>query len=166
MHDLRAPDGKNAGSWQDLHLAHPPATICKAFRIHGAHILPKPAHFGCMAAISCHEPAFFPSEVPLRMHQSTILPPPDTQERISRASCRCRTAENASRTCAHTQMHRWMRLRRRSRGGVCGHGMEPPAGGDTSCGGNCATRVRMNPFTLTFPRYCTVIGFICYVTNK
>lgn len=26
-------------------------------------------------------------------------------------------------------------------------------------------KTRMNPFTLTFPRYCTVIGFICYVTN-
>ena len=78
-----------------------------------------------MARISCHEPAFFLSEVPLGMHQSTILPSPDTGERISRASCRRRTAENASRTCAHTRMHRWMRLRRRSRGasgprGGCG----------------------------------------------
>lgn len=26
-------------------------------------------------------------------------------------------------------------------------------------------KTRMNPFTPTFPRYCTVIGFICYVTN-
>ena len=201
-----------------------------------------------MARISCHEPAFFLSEVPLGMHQSTILPSPDTGERISRASCRRRTAENASRTCAHTRMHRWMRLRRRSRGasgprggcggrgtaggtargargprgreaasrcgaalarrplsaetagrrhalrqggtaagvrcvraaGGCGrllrrgravgcargHGMEPSAAGNTSCGGNCATRVRMNPFTPTFFRCGTVIKFICYATNK
>ena len=117
MHDLRAPDGKNAGSWQDLHLVYPPATICRAFRIHGAHLLPKPAHFGCMARISCHEPAFFLSEVPLGIHQSTILPSPDTRERISRASCRRRTAENTSRPCAHTWLCRCMRLRRRSRGG-------------------------------------------------
>lgn len=27
------------------------------------------------------------------------------------------------------------------------------------------SKTRMNPFTPTFPRYCTVIGFICYVTN-
>ena len=27
-------------------------------------------------------------------------------------------------------------------------------------------KTRMNPFTPTFPRYCTVIGFICYVTNN
>ena len=26
-------------------------------------------------------------------------------------------------------------------------------------------KTRMNPFTPTFPRCCTVIGFICYVTN-
>lgn len=26
-------------------------------------------------------------------------------------------------------------------------------------------KTRMNPFTPTFPRYCTVIGFVCYVTN-
>lgn len=39
-------------------------------------------------------------------------------------------------------------------------------GGDTSCGGNCATRVRMNPFTPTLFRCGTVIKIICYVTNK
>ena len=216
MHDLRVSDGKREPSWQDLRAVYPPATICRAFWIHGTHILPKPAHFGYMARISCHEPAFFLSEVPLGMHQSTILPSPDTGERISRASCRRRTAENASRTCAHTRMHRWMRQRwmsqretaasghlplsaetagrrhalrqggtaagvrcvraaggcgrllRRGRavGCVRGHGMEPSAAGNTSCGGNCATRVRMNPFTPTFFRCGTVIKIICYVTNK
>lgn len=135
MHDLRASDGKNAGSWQDLHLVYPPATICRAFRIHGAHLLPKPAHFGCMAAICCHEPAFFLSEVPSGIHQSTILPSPDTQERISRASCRCRTAENASRTCAHTRLCRCMRLRRRSRGGRRRRGHAGVAGGRGTAGG-------------------------------
>ena len=256
MHDLRVSDGKREPSWQDLRAVYPPATICRAFWIHGTHILPKPAHFGYMARISCHEPAFFLSEVPLGMHQSTILPSPDTGERISRASCRRRTAENASRTCAHTRMHRWMRLRWRSRGrrrgagprrrsrgrwgarqrwmsrgdggvgaagpwglrnrgwggvgapsvergnrrpqacvaggrcggaaGGCGRllrrcmrlrrmsrrGCARPrdgaagGGGDTSCGGNCATRVRMNPFTPTFFRCGTVIKIICYATNK
>ena len=204
MHDLRVSDGKREPSWQDLRAVYPPATICRAFWIHGTHILPKPAHFGYMARISCHEPAFFLSEVPLGMHQSTILPSPDTGERISRASCRRRTAENASRTCAHTRMHRWMRLRWRSRGrrrgagprrrsrgrwgarqrwmsrgGTAasgrdggrrllarGHGMEPSAAGNTSCGGNCAARALMNPFTPTFFRCGTVIKIICYATNK
>ena len=124
MHDLRVSDGKNASSWQDLHLVYPPATICKAFRIHGAHILPKLAKtssFWMHGGDILPRAGVFPSEVPLRMHQSTILPSPDTQERISRASCRCRTAENASRTCAHTRLCRCMRLRRRSRARTVGH---------------------------------------------
>ena len=50
--------------------------------------------------------------------------------------------------------------------GMRSNGMKPPAGGDTSCGGNCATRVRMNPFTPTFFRCGTVIKIICYATNK
>ena len=193
MHDLRVSDGKREPSWQDLRAVYPPATICRAFWIHGTHILPKPAHFGYMARISCHEPAFFLSEVPLGMHQSTILPSPDTGERISRASCRRRTAENASRTCAHTRMHRWMRLRWRSRGGDGGVGAAGPwglrnrgwggvgapsvergnrrpqacaAAGRDGGRGPSATRVRMNPFTPTFFRCGTVIKIICYATNK
>ena len=134
MHDLRVSDGKREPSWQDLRAVYPPATICGAFWIHGTHILPKPAHFGYMARISCHEPAFFLSEVPLGMHQSTILPSPDTGERISRASCRRRTAENASRTCAHTRMHRWMRLRWRSRGGTAASGRRGRGGCGTAGG--------------------------------
>ena len=36
--------------------------------------MPKPAHFGCMAAISCRERAFFLSGAPSGMHQGDILP--------------------------------------------------------------------------------------------
>lgn len=49
-------------------------SFCGAFRMHSAHILPKPAHFEYMAAISCHEGAFLPSEAPSGMHQGDILP--------------------------------------------------------------------------------------------
>ena len=45
---------KSASSWQDLRAVYPPTAICGAFRIHGAHILPKPARF--------------------RMHGARILP--------------------------------------------------------------------------------------------
>ena len=45
------------------------------------------------------------------------------------------------------------------------YGMRPSAAGNTGCGAKCAARALMNPFTPTFPRYCTVIGFVCYVTN-
>ena len=45
---------KRAPSWQDLRAVYPPTAICGAFRMHGAHILPKPARF--------------------RMHGARILP--------------------------------------------------------------------------------------------
>ena len=45
---------KSAPSWQDPRAVHPPTAICGAFRMHGAHILPKPARF--------------------RMHGARILP--------------------------------------------------------------------------------------------
>ena len=49
---------KAAPSWQDLRAVRSRKAVCRAFQMHGAHILPKPAHFGCMAAISCRERAF------------------------------------------------------------------------------------------------------------
>lgn len=42
--------------------------------MHGEQILPKLAHFGCIAAISCHEGVFLPLGVLLGMHQGDILP--------------------------------------------------------------------------------------------
>ena len=50
---------KRAPSWQDLRAVYPPTAICGAFRMHGAHILPKPARFGCMERESCHEAPLF-----------------------------------------------------------------------------------------------------------
>ena len=75
------------------------AYLAKAssFRMHGAHILPKPAHFGCMARESCHELAIFPSETAFGMHGAQNLPWIAARERISRAFCHRRTPGNASR---------------------------------------------------------------------
>lgn len=36
---------KRSPSWQDLRAVYSRKAICRAFRIHGARILPKPAHF-------------------------------------------------------------------------------------------------------------------------
>ena len=74
---------KRAPSWQDLRAVCPPTAICGAFRMHGAHILPKPAHFEYTAAIYCHEGVLFPSEAFFGMHRGKILPSSDTRERIT-----------------------------------------------------------------------------------
>lgn len=88
---------KGVPSWQDIHVVYPPTAICRAFRIHGAQILPKPAHFEYTAAIYCHEGAFFPSEAffggtsgqniaivrHLGTHNVNISPPPGAWECIS-----------------------------------------------------------------------------------
>lgn len=97
MYDLEASDGISGPSWQEFHVVYSWLAVCGAFWIHGARILPKPAHFGYIAAICCHGGAFFLSEAPLGMHQVKILPRSGTWERISRTSCLCRPAENASR---------------------------------------------------------------------
>ena len=89
---------KRAPSWQDLRAVYSPTAICRAFRIHGTHILPKPAHFEYTAAIHCHEGALFPSEAFLDTpgqniaivrhpgtHNVNISPPPGAWECISRA---------------------------------------------------------------------------------
>ena len=74
---------KRAPSWQDIHVVYPPTAICRAFRIHGTHILPKPAHFEYTAAIYCHEGALFPSEAFFGIHRGKILPSSDIRERIT-----------------------------------------------------------------------------------
>ena len=74
---------KRAPSWQDIHVAYPSTAICRAFRIHGTHILPKPAHFEYTAAIYCHEGALFPSEAFFGIHRGKILSSSDTREHIT-----------------------------------------------------------------------------------
>ena len=88
---------KRAPSWQDIRAVHPPTAVCGAFRIHGAHILPKPARFGCMARESCHELAIFPPEAAFGMHGAQNLPRIAARERTAAESCHGKTPENALR---------------------------------------------------------------------
>ena len=74
VHDLRGSRSERGPSWQDLRAVHSRTPVCGAFRMHGANILPKPAHFGCTAAICCRELAFFPSEAPSGTHEAKKLP--------------------------------------------------------------------------------------------
>ena len=76
---------------------YPPTAICRAFRIHGTHILPKPARFGCMACESCQEGAIFPPEATFGMHGAQNLPRIAARERTAAESCHGKTPENASR---------------------------------------------------------------------
>ena len=88
---------KRGPSWQDLRAVYSQTAVCRAFRIHGAHILPKPAHFGCMARESCRELAIFPSETTFRMHGAQNLPRIAARERTAAESCHGKALENASR---------------------------------------------------------------------
>ena len=88
---------KSAPSWQDPRAVYPPTAICGAFRMHGAHVLPKPAHFGCMACESCQEGAIFPSEAPFGMHGVKNLPRIAARERTAAKSCHGKAPGNASR---------------------------------------------------------------------
>ena len=94
---------KRAPSWQDIRAVYPPTAVCGAFRIHGAHILPKPAHFGCMARESCHELAILPSEATFGMHGAQNLPWVDARERIAREYCHCQSGQERIRaqSCHH-----------------------------------------------------------------
>ena len=88
---------KGALSWQDLHAVRSRKAVCGAFRMHSAHILPKPAHFGCMARESCRELAIFPSEAAFGMHGAQNLPRIAARERISRVFCHRQAPGNAPR---------------------------------------------------------------------
>ena len=71
--------------------------VCGAFRTHGAQILPKPAHFGCMARESCRELAIFPSEAAFGMHGAQNLPRIDARERTARVYCHCQSGQERIR---------------------------------------------------------------------
>ena len=86
---------KRSPSWQDLRAVYSRKAICRAFRIHGARILPKSAHFGCMAAICCQEGALFPSEAPFGIHEAQNLPRIAARERTRAKYCHRQAPENA-----------------------------------------------------------------------
>ena len=86
---------KSAPSWQDLRAVRSRKAVCGAFRMHGAQILPKPAHFGCMARESCRELAIFPPEAAFGMHGAQNLPRIAARERTAAESCHGKALENA-----------------------------------------------------------------------
>ena len=88
---------KRSPSWQDPRAVYSRKAICRAFRIHGARILPKSAHFGCMAAICCQEGALFPSEAPFGIHEAQNLPRIAARERTAAESSHGKAPGNASR---------------------------------------------------------------------
>ena len=96
VHDLGASDGESAPWRQDVRAVHSPTALCGAFRMHGAHILPRLAVFECMQAICCRELAFFSSEAPSGTHRGAILPWPAAWERTRAQSCHGRQHGNAS----------------------------------------------------------------------
>lgn len=86
-----------------------PKGDCWAFRIHGAHILPNPARFGCMAAICCQGGVLFPSGAPSGMHEAKKLPRTAAWERTTAKSCHGLPPGNASRrniaAASHSRTH-------------------------------------------------------------
>lgn len=70
--------------------------VCRAFLIHSAQILPKPAHFGYISAICCHRGGVFPSEASFAIHQAKIMSRMSAWECFKRIFCHRRHEENAS----------------------------------------------------------------------
>ena len=96
MYDLGVSGEKRGPSWQDFYDMYSQTAVCRAFLIHSAQILPKPAHFGYISAICCHRGGVFPSEASFGIHQAKILPRMSAWESFRRIFCHRRHAENAS----------------------------------------------------------------------
>ena len=102
---------KRAPSWQDIRAVYPPTAICGAFRIHGAHILPKPARFRMHGAQILPGTGDFPARGPFRdvwsekiatdcrpgTHRGEILPRQSARERIAREYCHCQSGQERIR---------------------------------------------------------------------
>ena len=102
---------KRAPSWQDLRAVYPPTAICGAFRIHGAHILPKPARFRMHGARILPRTGDFPARGRFRdawsakpatdcrpgTHRGGILPRQDPRERTARVYCHCQSGQERIR---------------------------------------------------------------------
>ena len=102
---------KRGPSWQDLRAVYSQTAVCGAFRIHGAHILPKPARFRMHSVRILPERGDFPVRGPFwdtwsekiatdcrpGTHQGEILPRIDTWERTAREYCRCQSGQGRIR---------------------------------------------------------------------
>ena len=98
-------------SWQDLRAVRSRKAVCGAFRIHGAHILPKPARFRMHGAQILPGAGDFParghfwdawSAKPATdcrpgTHRGGILPRQDPRERTAQVYCHCRSGQERIR---------------------------------------------------------------------
>ena len=111
VRDSRGPCSERGPSWQDLRAVYSQTAVCGAFRIHGAHILPKPARFRMHSVRILPGRGDFPVRGPFwdtwsekiatdcrpGTHQGEILPRIDTWERTAREYCRCQSGQGRIR---------------------------------------------------------------------
>ena len=110
---------KRGPSRQDLRAVYPPTAICGAFRMHGAHILPKEARFRMHGARILPRSPLFPVRGPFwdtwsekiatdcrpGTYRDEILPRQSARERIAREPCHRRTpGERISRAFCHRRV--------------------------------------------------------------
>ena len=102
---------KSAPSWQDLRAMRSRKAVCGAFRMHGAHILPKPARFRMHGARILPRTGDFPVRGCFRdawsakpatdrrpgTRRGGILPRQDPRERTVRESCHCQSGQGRIR---------------------------------------------------------------------
>ena len=122
-----------------------------SFWMHGGDMLPGRGAFpvrGPFGNASRRDLAMADSP---KTHRGEILPLSDAGERISRAFCHRRAPGHPATGLPAAS---WTTGSARS-----------AANRLSTARTSTVPKTRMNPFTPTFPRYCTVIGFICYVTN-
>ena len=98
---------KGAPSWQDLRAVYSQTAVCRAFRMHGAHILPEPARFRMRGVRILPRTGDFPVRGRFRdawsaklatdcrpgTHRGGILPRIDARERIARECCHCQSGQ-------------------------------------------------------------------------
>ena len=102
---------KRAPSWQDLRAVYSQTAVCRAFRMHGAHILPKPARFRMHGARILPRTGDFPvrghfwdarsekiaTDCRPGTHRGGILPRQDPRERTAREYCHCQSGQERIR---------------------------------------------------------------------
>ena len=107
---IRGVRAAKAGpSWQDLRAVYSQTAVCRAFRMHGAHILPKPARFRMHGARILPRTGDFPVRGTFRdtwsaklatdcrpgTHFASILPSASARERTVVKSCHGKALGNA-----------------------------------------------------------------------
>ena len=109
---IRGVRAAKAGpSWQDLRAVYSQTAVCRAFRMHGAHILPKPARFRMHGARILPRTGDFPArghfrdawsaklatDCRPRTHRGGILPRIDARERTAQEYCHCQSGQGRIR---------------------------------------------------------------------